>query len=442
MKKMRLSERCLVQYLLLMIIIYSETLARCLFQFDSKISKVGNFSSPDYPDNYSENVECFYNFIGHEFETLKLVFFIFDLEPPYTKGCLTDYVDISTITASNMKELVGRYCGSKVDTPLQSMHPKAEIIFRSNHIIQHKGFFGMYEFKDEKSIPPPVSTAFVEGCGGTETGVGGLIYSPGYPHAFPKDVECVWLIRVESNKHIYIRILELQLYGSIANCADVELSIYDGYSSFTFNPEIMKKYCGDLKYYKNVEERTQMSKRNRLLIRFKTKVTSEQKGSTDKIMGFKLVWTAVGFEFHGKCDQHVCRNSHYCLNSASTVCNVMPQYCIDKSLVCDGLPNCSEDDYTDEEKCHLPLVAGCSGALILLIIIACAAYYIYREKRLKAQREALALQLRQLEHSPSSIARAPPYFPRSRDCSIHGHLNATSEESFEVQYKRYPPTEV
>lgn len=54
----------------------------------------------------------------------------------------------------------------------------------------------------------------------------------------------------------------------LANCADAELSIYDGYSSFTFNPEIMKKFCGDLKYYKNVEERTEMSKRNRLLIRY------------------------------------------------------------------------------------------------------------------------------------------------------------------------------
>ncbi|KFM58167.1 CUB domain-containing protein 2, partial [Stegodyphus mimosarum] len=116
------------------------------------------------------------------------------------------------------------------------MHPKAEIIFRSNHIVHHRGFYGMYEFRHEKTIPPPKSTELVEGCGGTETGVGGVIVSPGYPHSFPKDVECVWLIRVDSKEHIYIRILDLQLYGSIANCADAELSIYDGYSSFTFNP--------------------------------------------------------------------------------------------------------------------------------------------------------------------------------------------------------------
>lgn len=66
--------------------------------------------------------------------------------------CLTDYVDISTITASDVKELVGRYCGSKIDSPLLSMHPKAEIIFRSNHIINHRGFYGMYEFRDEGEL--------------------------------------------------------------------------------------------------------------------------------------------------------------------------------------------------------------------------------------------------------------------------------------------------
>lgn len=35
--------------------------------------------------------------------------------------------------------------------------------------------------------------------------------------------------------------------------------------------------------------------------RFKTKVTSEKKAvDSEKVIGFKLVWTAVAFEFHGK----------------------------------------------------------------------------------------------------------------------------------------------
>ncbi|XP_035230301.1 uncharacterized protein LOC118202260 [Stegodyphus dumicola] len=173
--------------------------------------------------------------------------------------------------------------------------------------------------------------------------------------------------------------------------------------------------------------------------RFKTKVTSEKKhGNEDKVIGFKLVWTAVAFEFNGKCEQHVCRESHYCLNTAATVCSTMPQYCVHKSLVCDGLPNCSEDDYSDEEKCHLPLVAGCGGGLVLLILGVCTGYYLYRGKRKKREREALAMQLRQLERSPSSGIRSPHYYTQSSDCSLHGHLADLSDDFFEANYKGYP----
>lgn len=75
---------------------------------------------------------------------------------------------------------------------------------------------------------------------------------------------------------------------------------------------------------------------------------------TVNLIIFILKVISLGFVFSffpGKCEKHVCRESHYCLNSESTICDVMPHYCIDKSLVCDGLPNCSEDDYSDEEKC-------------------------------------------------------------------------------------------
>lgn len=64
-------------------------------------------------------------------------------------------------------------------------------------------------------IPPPKSTANVSNCGGTITGVGGIIVSPGYPYYFPKDVECIWLLRVDYHMKIYVRILKMQLYGSI-----------------------------------------------------------------------------------------------------------------------------------------------------------------------------------------------------------------------------------
>ncbi|OQR73233.1 suppressor of tumorigenicity 14 protein-like [Tropilaelaps mercedesae] len=34
----------------------------CFMEFDSTASKQGNFSSPAYPNNYPENIECYYTF--------------------------------------------------------------------------------------------------------------------------------------------------------------------------------------------------------------------------------------------------------------------------------------------------------------------------------------------------------------------------------------------
>lgn len=63
--------------------------------------------------------------------------------------------------------------------------------------------------------PPDSLHKNIVGCGGNETGIGGVLVSPNYPGPFPKQIDCVWLIRVRQNQHIYVRMVELQLYGSI-----------------------------------------------------------------------------------------------------------------------------------------------------------------------------------------------------------------------------------
>ncbi|XP_077538750.1 neuropilin and tolloid-like protein 2 [Haemaphysalis longicornis] len=391
----------------------------CHMEFDSLTSKFGNFTSPQYPEPYPASIHCYYLFKGQESETLKITFLHFDLEPPFSKGCLNDFVDISTISVSNVRQLVGRYCGVDVPVPLLTMKPRMEIIFKTNHAHERTGFFGMYQFTDESFIHPPQSTRNISGCGGTLTGVGGNLVSPGYPESFPKDVDCNWLIRVDYDKHIYIRILELQLKGSIANCGEAELAIFDGYSNLKVNPVQLKRYCGDLKYYKNTEEKTQLSKRNRILVRLRTTVNSpiQQPG---QIIGFKLVWTAVTFQPNDVCKEYTCPRSQYCMNSESRSCTETRQYCIDRSLVCDGLPNCSDEDFSDEDKCNLPLLAGCgAGAGVVLLCALMAVILCRRHSRRAGQAaQGLALPLRQLEHSPTCATRQTPFLPEL-NCSLH-----------------------
>lgn len=242
--------------------------------------------------------------------------------------------------------------------------------------------------------------------------------SPGYPESFPKDVDCNWLIRVDYDKHIYIRVLELQLKGSIANCGEAELAVYDGYSNLKVNPVQLKRYCGDLKYYKNTEEKTELSRRNRILVRLRTTVQSpiQQPG---QIIGFKLVWTAVTFQPTDACKEYSCPKSQYCMNSESRSCTETRQYCIDRSLVCDGLPNCSDEDFSDEDRCNLPLLAGCgAGAGVVLLCVVMAVILCRRHSRKSSHSQDLAMQLRQLEHSPTCATRQTPFYPEL-NCSVH-----------------------
>lgn len=60
--------------------------AKCIFQFSSQQHENGNFSSPQYPKKYSEELRCIYNFHGKDHETLRLTFYVFDLEAASEKG--------------------------------------------------------------------------------------------------------------------------------------------------------------------------------------------------------------------------------------------------------------------------------------------------------------------------------------------------------------------
>ncbi|CAL4228482.1 unnamed protein product, partial [Meganyctiphanes norvegica] len=105
-------------------------------------------------------------------------------------------------------------------------------------------------------------------CGGLLTGSKGTLTSPGFPHFFRAGLRCTWVVRAQPHNHVYLRIHEVQLQGSIANCRRAELSIYDGYSPPKQPQHKLKSFCGDLHYYRNHGDTVLLSQRNRLLVTF------------------------------------------------------------------------------------------------------------------------------------------------------------------------------
>ncbi|XP_063601680.1 tolloid-like protein 1 [Penaeus indicus] len=263
---------------------------RCLYYFDSRVSPSGNLSSPGWPTQYPAGLRCTYVFQGEMFQAVQITFHSFELQKPYKAGCLSDYLDITTVDVTGVKEFVGRYCGSEVINPLLTLHPRLELLFVSNLAVQARGFTASFTYMHEgESLcmskcmhectavllgteavrPPETVVAGRAVCGGLVEGSGGRLASPGYPASFPGGLSCTWLLRARPHFHVYLRIQELQLQGSIANCRRAELAIYDGYRPVGHVREAMKVFCGDLHYYRNQADKEVLSERNRLLITFR-----------------------------------------------------------------------------------------------------------------------------------------------------------------------------
>lgn len=56
--------------------------------------------------------------------------------------------------------------------------------------------------------------------------------------------------------------------------------------------------------------------------------------------------------FTGKCHQFLCHETKHCLENKNNGCKTPTyQYCINHSLLCNGLPNCGVTDSSDEARC-------------------------------------------------------------------------------------------
>ncbi|XP_066974281.1 uncharacterized protein [Macrobrachium rosenbergii] len=368
----------------------SKVLGRCYFFFDSRVSTSGNFSSPGWPNPYEAGLRCTYVFQGDMFQAVRIVFQSFHLEEPYRAGCLADYLDVTTVDIAGVRDFVGRFCGREVRSPILTLAPSLAQRGRPG-LTEYCNFSQLPEFRHftstkhfvvfclpETIYPSATMSRGRKVCGGLVEGRGGKLISPGYPKAFPGGLSCSWLLRARPYHHVFLRIQQLQLQGSIANCRRAELGIYDGYrTALRTSSESLKTFCGDLDYYRNQAEKVVLSPRNRLLITFRT---GEASDNTTSLAGFHLVWTEVSLTDKGNCSMlggFWCQHSIYCVGVVhGGGCINTANFCIDPSLVCDGQPNCSTGDNTDESECGdmIMTVTGIAlGTCAVLVTVSGAA---------------------------------------------------------------------
>ncbi|CAK7317757.1 CUB domain-containing protein 2 [Vulpes lagopus] len=184
----------------------------------------GVLTSPEYPDNYPNNMECHWVIRASGAATVKLVFVDFQLEG--NEECTYDYV---AVLEGSVPAHGHHYCGSTRPPTLVSLGHELQVIFKSDFNIGGRGFKAYY-FSGE--------------CQEVYTAVRGNFSSPQYPDSYPNNIHCHWTIRLPPGYRVKVFFLDLDLEGpnSLTRTCDFDhLSAFDGASE---EAPLLGSWCG------------------------------------------------------------------------------------------------------------------------------------------------------------------------------------------------------
>ncbi|KAH9509855.1 Deleted in malignant brain tumors 1 protein, partial [Bulinus truncatus] len=170
----------------------------------------GSFTSPNYPNNYVDNIFICWIIYG---SSVSLRFSTFDLE--FASSCVFDYVQVFNGPNDNYQSL-GKFCGSTIPIVSTSTNGPLYVVLRTDGSVVMKGFHAIYS-----------TTA---SCGGKLTASSGTITSPGYPTQYVNNLMCAWSIETRSLQKISFRITDIALELH-STCFWDYVDVYDGPSS-------------------------------------------------------------------------------------------------------------------------------------------------------------------------------------------------------------------
>uniref|UniRef100_A0A452VB99 CUB domain containing protein 2 n=1 Tax=Ursus maritimus TaxID=29073 RepID=A0A452VB99_URSMA len=227
----------------------------------------GVLTSPEYPDNYPNNVECRWVIRASGPATVKLVFVDFQVEG--NEECTYDYVAVLGGPGPTREH---HYCGSTRPPTLTSLGHELQVVFKSDFNIGGRGFKAYY-FSGE--------------CQEVYTAVRGNFSSPRYPSSYPNNVHCHWTIRLPPGYQVKVFFLDLDLEGpnSLTRTCDFDhLAAFDGASE---EAPLLGNWCG------HHLPAPVTSSRNQLLLLLHTDRSTTRRGFSVAYIGGQLgvrVW--------------------------------------------------------------------------------------------------------------------------------------------------------
>ncbi|XP_067665910.1 cubilin-like [Haliotis asinina] len=172
-------------------------------------------TSPGYPADYQDNMNCAWTITSSSGIVIQIV--TFDLEQ--SDNCRYDYLAVTTGPGTDsvvLQKLCGRHTNVVINTG-----STATIKFHSDGSNTGQGFKIAYKAANQGSCGGQLNALYTDQ----------VLTSPGYPTNYPNNLDCAWIITT-TYSHIKITITNLDI-ESQANCNYDYLRIIDGSSSIS-----------------------------------------------------------------------------------------------------------------------------------------------------------------------------------------------------------------
>lgn len=225
----------------------------------------GSLSSPFYPSDYPNDMECSWNITSPAGSRLVLVFYRICLGV-CTTGMSCDCDSITVSEVFNPRQL----CSGSAVIPFISLENKISLSMVSDELYSSKGFVAEYQ------------SVFLDGaCSQMKqlTNMSGWFSTPNFPSNYPGNTECSWNISIPAGYKIYLTFLEFELEecGSSCTCDYVEVS---------YGRDSSNKRCGTIP---SGGWEVKDFSGDSIMVKFKSDAQSNKKG-------FQAVYTFVSLD--------------------------------------------------------------------------------------------------------------------------------------------------
>ncbi|PIK43158.1 putative dorsal-ventral patterning tolloid-like protein 1 [Apostichopus japonicus] len=215
-----------------------EILCEETYELESTLETV-IVTSPQYPSEYPPRTTCSFSFKAKSYHRLRIIFDVFELERANNYGsCSYDYIELHDGVSADAPSF-GVWCGQIAPPIIISTRTRLFLSFLTDGSIQEVGFSATVTMVNSSYVEN-VATPDPGACYQLLDGQTGFFTSPGFPDNYENNIDCVYIITVDSDNNVQLRFLSFDLEPSV-NCVYDFIEVKDGSSQGSL---VLGRYCG------------------------------------------------------------------------------------------------------------------------------------------------------------------------------------------------------